>query len=268
MTISIPLIEVRNLSFSYGERLVLSDVSFSVAKGETWSVIGKNGAGKSTLIKCMAGLLAADRGSVFVNGADSARLKPRERAKTVSYVPQASGRSMAAYTVFDFVMLGRFPYQGVMAMATQADAKIVSDALRLTDVQMLGDRLLTTLSGGELQRVFLAGAVAQQSSILLLDEPATFLDPLHQQLVSDALSRIHSEFGTAIVTITHDVNTAITRFENVLALVDGGPFYAGPAKAFRTRCPEVLGEIFSIAFEQAIGKETRQTVMIPGKGAA
>jgi iron complex transport system ATP-binding protein len=260
--ISMPLIDVRSLCFSYREKNVLSDISFSIQSSETWSIIGPNGAGKSTLIKCIAGLAKPQSGIVLINGTDIAKINPRDRAKTISYVPQASNRNLAAYSVFDFVMLGRFPYQGLMAVSTSGDIEIVTDALKLTDVYDLRDRLLTSLSGGELQRVFLAGAVAQQSKILLLDEPSTFLDPLHQLLVSKTLERIHKEFGTVIITITHDVNAAITRFSNVLALVDKKMFYAGSAAIFRERCPKILTDVFGIVFGEATVKNASRVVMI------
>jgi iron complex transport system ATP-binding protein len=257
-----PLIDVRDLHFAYREKKVLSDISFSIQSGETWSIIGPNGAGKSTLIKCIAGLAKPQSGFVLINGVDITKINPRDRARTISYVPQASNRTLAAYSVFDFVMLGRFPYQGLMAVSTSEDIEIVTDALKLTDVYDVRDRLVTSLSGGELQRVFLAGAVAQQSKILLLDEPATFLDPLHQLLVSKTLSRIHQEFGTVIVTITHDVNAAIARFSNVLALVGKKTFYAGSSSIFRERCPQILRDVFGVSFEEATVKDASRVVMI------
>jgi iron complex transport system ATP-binding protein len=264
---STPLIDVRGLSFSYREKNVFSDVTFSIRSDETWSIIGPNGAGKSTLIKCIAGLAKPQSGLVLISGTDIAKINPRDRAKTISYVPQASNRSLAAYSVFDFVMLGRFPYQGLMAVPTSEDTRIVTEALKLTDVLDLRDRLLTSLSGGELQRVFLAGAVAQQSKILLLDEPASFLDPLHQLLVSKTLLRIHDEFGTVIVTITHDVNAAITRFSNVLALVDKKMFYAGSTAIFRERCPKILTDVFGVSFREAEVKNASRVVMISDEAA-
>jgi iron complex transport system ATP-binding protein len=256
-------IDLKNLSFAYGEKTVLKNITFSVANGETWSIIGKNGAGKSTLIKCIAGLLPVCPGSVFINGIDIGKLRPRDKAKIISYVPQAAMRNLAPYTVFDFVMLGRFPYQGIMAIPDKMDRQIVSEAIRLSDVEGLTERVMTTLSGGELQRVFLAGAVAQRTRILLLDEPSTFLDPLHQELMRKTLERIHSEFGTIIITITHDVNVAITNFAHILALSNSSLFFAGTVKQFTEKCPEVLEDIFSIRFEKADCETTGRTMIFP-----
>jgi iron complex transport system ATP-binding protein len=262
-----PIIQTKILSFSYREKTVLKDISVSISSGETWAIIWKNGVGKSTLIKCMAGLLPVRPESVFINGTDIERVRPRELAKVIAYVPQAATLGLAPYTVFDFVMLGRFPYQGLMAIPNQNDKHIVLEALRLADVENLGARLLTTLSGGEMQRVFLAGAVAQQSKILLLDEPSTFLDPLHQELMRKSLDRIHNEYGTVILTITHDANSAISQFGNILALNDGRLFFAGKTSDFKARCPAVLEEIFSIRFEQAQCVSSKRSIVVPGEMA-
>ncbi len=259
------IIEVRDLGYSFKERLVLKGISFSIRRGETWSVIGKNGAGKSTLIRCIAGLLNTSAGSVLIHGRDVAALKPRDRAKVLSYVPQAAARNLAPYSVLEFVMLGRFPYQGIMTIPSPEDRRIVREALALADIDAFRERLVTTLSGGELQRVFLAAAVAQQSNILLLDEPATFLDPLHQHLMTKTLQRIHEELGTIIITITHDVNAAIASFSNVLALVDGSLFFAGPVSDFRERCPGILNKIYSIPFEEARCACTNRLIVVSGE---
>jgi iron complex transport system ATP-binding protein len=260
-----PVIEIKNLSFSYAGRDVLSDISLSIGKDETWSFIGKNGAGKSTLIKCIAGLLPVKPGTVLINGIDILKSKPRDRAKIISYVPQAAGRTFPAYTVYDYVMLGRFPYRGLLAIPNNADRKAVMESLRLTDTIDLKDRFMTTLSGGELQRVFLAGAVSQQAEVLLLDEPATFLDPLHQEMIRKTLDKIHNEFGMTILTVTHDVNTAIVKNSNILALVNGKPFYAGATGAFLKQCPGILQEIFSIQFETADCVSSNRTIIVPGE---
>jgi iron complex transport system ATP-binding protein len=266
-TATSPIIKTDNLSYAYNEKAVLQNVSLSIEQDQTWSIIGKNGAGKSTLIKCIAGLLPIKPGTIFVNGTDILKMKPRERAKVISYVPQATGRAHAGYTVFDFVMLGRFPYQGLMAIPDENDRKIVFEALQLTDVSDLGGRYMTTLSGGELQRVFIAGAVAQQTKLMLLDEPATFLDPLHQELIRKTLDRIHNEFGTIIVTITHDANAAISRYNNILALVDGHQFFAGSTRIFKEKCPDVLEKIFSVRFEEAQCNSSKRKIIIPGETA-
>jgi iron complex transport system ATP-binding protein len=242
-------IKIDSLSFCYEKSMpVLAGVSFSINAGERWAIIGKNGCGKSTLLKCIGGLLRSTQGSVLIKNRSVASYHPLELAKLIAYVPQAIGRMQPPYSVADFVMLGRFPYQGFFALPVVEDRKIVIEALQLTDTDSLAERSMNTLSGGELQRVFLAAAVAQKSSILLLDEPMSFLDPLHQSMVQRSLDRIHDEYNTTIITVTHDVNLALHRYSHVCAIVKGKQYFAGTTQQFGENAHKLLEETYSIKF--------------------
>ena len=155
--------------------------------------------------------------------------------------------------------MGRFPYQGFLAAATEKDKQYVNEALELTDTATFADRPMNRLSGGELQRVLLAGAVSQRTEVLLLDEPATFLDPLHQELTHKTLDRIHGEYQCTIITITHDVNTALFRYRNVLALVNGSVYYTGTSENLLENYSNALKDIYGISFVKGD---------VPGKGRA
>ena len=245
------LIAVKSVSFQYlPETRIIENVSLAVEEREAWAIIGRNGMGKSTLLKCIGGLLHVKTGIVEIAGKPVAAYHPIELAKRIAYVPQAGGRALPPYTAKEFVMLGRFPYQGFFSLPSKSDKKTVEAALQLTDTETLADRLLPTLSGGELQRVFLASAVAQQTGILLLDEPMAFLDPAHQEMIQRSIDRIREEFGTTIIAVTHDINHALGRFSHVCGLVNGSPFFAGTSAAFKERAPELLLTIFSIAFSE------------------
>ena len=242
-------IKVSSISFHYaGNAPVLNNVSLEVQPKETWAIIGKNGSGKSTLLKCIGNLLQVKSGSISVEGKHITSYRPIELAKLVAYVPQAGNRSLPPCSVREFVMLGRFPYQGFFRLPGRKDTEIVESVLRLTDTLGLADRLLHTLSGGELQRVFLAAAVAQKTAILLLDEPMSFLDPLHQAMMQRSLDQIHDEFATTIVTVTHDVNQALNRFSHICALTEGTPYYIGTSERFKENTINLLQEIYSIKF--------------------
>lgn len=243
-------IKVDSLSFSYDRNAhVLADISLEIGVGERWAIIGKNGCGKSTLLKCMGSLLTPSRGGVAVTGKPVSSYRPLDLAKLIAYVPQAIGRSLPPYPVLDFVMLGRFPYQNFFALPTAEDRKTVREVLKLTDTDSLASRSMNTLSGGELQRVFLAAAVAQKSSILLLDEPMSFLDPLHQTLVQGSLDRIHDEFSTTIITVTHDVNLALNRYTHICAISEKGTlFFKGTAQEFKGKALQLLQEIYCLKF--------------------
>lgn len=173
-----------------------------------------------------------------------------ELAKKIAYVPQAGARALSSFLVSEFVMLGRFPYQGFFALPTKEDREIVNDALMLTDTESLSQRTMNTLSGGELQRVFLAAAVAQKTSLLLLDEPMSFLDPQHQELILRSLKRIHDEFHTTIVAVTHEVNLAVNRFSHMCALINGKKYFSGPVSLFSKEAVRHLEAIYSMTFHE------------------
>ncbi len=244
-------INVNAISFHYTENApVLKTVSFEVQEKERWAIIGKNGSGKSTLLKCIGNLLKVKSGSISVEGKPVTSYRFKELARLIAYVPQAGNRSLPPYSVREFVMLGRFPYQGFFGLPGLQDRKIAEAVLQLTDTDALADRLLHTLSGGELQRVFLAAAVAQKTGILLLDEPMSFLDPLHQAMMQRSLDRIQEEFAVTILTVTHDVNHALNRFSHICALTNGAPFYIGTTVRFKENARKLLQDIYSITFSE------------------
>ena len=166
-------------------------------------------------------------------------------------------------TFYDYVMMGRFPYQGFMTSATPKDRKYVREALELTDTASFADRPVNQLSGGELQRVLLAGAVSQRTKVLLLDEPATFLDPLHQELIHQTLQRIHQEYQCTIITITHDINTALFHYKNVLALVDGSIYYQGSSDKLLEDYSSALKDIYDISFVKGMCSGRNRIFVMP-----
>jgi iron complex transport system ATP-binding protein len=259
------MIQIDNLTFGYTDAAVLKDISLSIAAGERWAVIGRNGVGKSTLIRCIAGLVQGDSGTVKVREKDVAAYSPRARARIIAYVPQAQGLRIP-FTVYEYVMMGRFPYQGFMASASDEDVRFVNETLALTDTVSLKDRPMHTLSGGEQQRVLLAGAVSQHTEILLLDEPATFLDPLHQELIQQTLDRIHKEYHCTILTVTHDINNALYRYDNICALVEGRVYYAGTAVQLLQQYTTALKDIYGIPFVIGSIEGNSRTFVLPVSG--
>ncbi len=255
------MIKVENLTFAYTDKTVLRDITLSIGSGERWAVIGKNGVGKSTLIRCIAGLERGNAGTISINGKDVFSYLPRTRAQIISYVPQAQGM-IIPFTVYDYVMMGRFPYRGFLASASDSDRQFVSEALELTDTTSLKARPMNTLSGGELQRVLLAGAVSQRTDILLLDEPTTFLDPQHQELIQQTLERIHNEYHSTIVTVTHDINNALYRYDFICALVDGSVYYAGATEQVLNDT-SALKDVYGIPFITGTCKNSDRTFVLP-----
>lgn len=238
---------------------VLRGVDLCVDAGQRWAVIGRNGAGKSTFIKVIAGLLRPVEGHVLINGRSVREYPARRRAREIAYVPQKP-EGIIPYTVQDFVMLGRYSLIGLFGMPGDNDKRAVDGALDSCDVLELRRRMMTTLSGGEVQRVLLAGALAQEAPLLLLDEPTTFLDPAHERLFFRALHSAHRERNLTTVMVTHDINTALASCTHILALLDGEVHFAGEASRFRQLCPEVLREIYGISFATYAGGQGRLSV--------
>ncbi|GBU21995.1 putative siderophore transport system ATP-binding protein YusV [Fibrobacteres bacterium R8-0-B4] len=243
-------INVENLSFSYSGKSVIEDIAFTADTGETWAVIGRNGAGKSTLIKCLCGLLSPVGGTVSIDGVDISKMPPKESAKKIAYVPQGTNRPMPPFTVREYVGMALFPYNtGFMARLSPDNEKCIDEALALTDADHIASRYMNTLSGGEFQTALIAGAVAQSTPFLLLDEPTTHLDPFHQKNIRQVIERIHKERGTAVITVTHDVNFAMSTHQNILAIVNGKIFFNGSIDNFCVNAVDNLEKIFSIRFK-------------------
>ncbi len=234
-------IEVREISFRYGERTTLRGVSLEVRQGEVMGLLGPNGAGKSTLLKCIAGLLRPAEGTVHIGGREVTRIRPLERARLIGYVPQGSPDGFP-FTVFETVLLGRIPHMGFSP--GEEDLKAAAEAISLLELQEFAARRITELSGGERQRVLLAQALARGPEVLLLDEPTANLD-LRGQLESLALmSEVARERGIATVVVLHDVNLA-ARFSHRLAILDRGRiFAAGEPRTVLT--PTTVREVYHV----------------------
>jgi iron complex transport system ATP-binding protein len=193
-------IELRDLKRDFGATQALKGVSLEVKERELFALLGPDGAGKSTLIKTMAGLIKPSSGYITVNGCDIRRYSSRKRARAISYMPQKPD-GLIPYTVYDYVMLGRYSMMGLMGVPSEEDREAAAEAIEICHIKHLENRIMSTLSGGELQRALLAGAVAQSAPVLLLDEPTTFLDPAHERLFFEALSRLSRKRELTIVRL-------------------------------------------------------------------
>lgn len=262
-------LQINNLSFRYApDKQVIDNLSVAIKKNEKWAIIGKNGSGKSTLIRCLARLEVVDRGVVAIEGKDLHDYTSKELARICAYVPQATLRIPPNFTVVEYVLMGRYPYCGFPIRYQTEDRKIAAEAMELTDTTPFADRSMKTLSGGELQRVFIAGAVAQRTGMMLLDEPVSFLDPMHQEMIHATLDRVHREFGTTLVTVTHDINAALQRSTHVLALVAGKVAFSGTTERFREDAARLLQGVYGIGFEMIRGGADKRLFFVPRTEAA
>jgi iron complex transport system ATP-binding protein len=220
------MFELQSISVNYGRRRVLQDISLGVEPGKITVLIGPNGAGKSTLIRAASGVQPLSGGRVCIAGEDLKSMTSLQRARKVGVVPQARNLP-AAFSVYEAVLLGRTPYLGWGGQACDDDHERVSRALERTQLLALAGRRVGELSGGEQQRVLLARALAQDTPILLLDEPTTHLDLQHQSSLLNLVRSLADEAGKTILMALHDLNLAGLYADRVVILVDGRIQHAG-----------------------------------------
>lgn len=213
------MLEVRDISVSYGERAVLRDVSFELREGQTIALLGANGAGKTTLIKALNRSIAVSGDEILLDGRKLTDLSRREIAKNIAVVAQEN-ETRFPVTVLEFVLAGRFAQGGAFGWETGEDIELARAALVDCDLDGYESRLMNELSGGERQRVVLARATATNARILLLDEPTANLDLAHQAMMF-RLVRRRCEQGAAAVVITHDLNLAAEFADEVIMLQEG-----------------------------------------------
>jgi len=214
------LLEIKDLAAGYGEGFVLHDISLAVGEGEFVAVLGKNGAGKSTLVKAVQNLLPNVRGSVLCGGEDVFRMGPRRVAARIAYVPQLA-EPVFEYAIQEIVLMGRFARQGRLERASAADEAAVAEAIRLADLEALRGKKLAQLSGGERQRAFIARALAQDTPLLLLDEPSLHLDIGYQVEIYGILKSLQKSKGKTVVAAEHNINLAAAYAERLVFLKDG-----------------------------------------------
>lgn len=218
-------VEVKGLSFSYGARAVLHDVSFTARQGRLLSVLGPNGVGKSTLFRCILGLLKGYTGEILVDGADPKALSVRELARRVAYIPQSSYPAFS-YSVHDMVLMGTQSRSSPFAPPGREGERLTAEALARLGIEDLAHRAYTRLSGGERQLVLIARALAQQSPILLMDEPTANLDYGNQMRVLSKVRALAQE-GYAIIQSTHNPEQAYLFSHEILAMKGGSVLALG-----------------------------------------
>jgi len=219
-------LSVEALRLGYGDRTVVDDLDLAIPPGRVTAIVGANACGKSTLLRSMARLLAPRAGQVVLDGHDLHRLPTRDVARTLGLLPQ-SPLAPEGIAVGDLVGRGRQPHQRMFARWSTGDDEAVTAALEATGTLDLVDRSVDELSGGQRQRVWIAMALAQQTNLLLLDEPTTYLDVSHQIDVLDLLTDLNRNRGTTIVMVLHDLNLAARYADHLVALADGRLHAAG-----------------------------------------
>jgi iron complex transport system ATP-binding protein len=252
------IIKVEKLSFSYTRGLLLKDISFELPPGAFLAIAGPNGAGKTTLLNLLCGLLRPDSGVITVDGVNIAAYSVKKLACKIAVVRQEFIPAFD-FTVAQIVSMGRTPYIGTFGFESKSDSQIVEQALIATDTIQFALRAVGKLSGGERQRVFIARALAQQTPVLLLDEPTSFLDLKHQVRIYDLLKKMQLEKGKTIISITHDINLALQYADVALLLSAEGGYQFG--RAGDVLSEEQIAKVFSVKI--AAGTIGREKIFMP-----
>nr|WP_197982400.1 ABC transporter ATP-binding protein [Frigoribacterium sp. CFBP 13707] len=253
-------LDAEHLTLGYGELTVVDDLSLVVPPGRITAIVGANACGKSTLLRSMSRLLKPRSGQVVLDGREVHRTPARQLARTLGLLPQ-SPVAPEGITVADLVGRGRHPHQGLLSRWSSDDDRAVAEALEATETTALADRSVDELSGGQRQRVWIAMALAQQTDVLLLDEPTTFLDVSHQVEVLDLLTDLNRRRGTTIVMVLHDLNLAARYADHLVALAAGRVHAAGaPAEVLTEDC---VRAVFGLDSRVVADPTTGAPMMLP-----
>jgi iron complex transport system ATP-binding protein len=253
-------LSARGVTLGYGDRAVVDALSCEVPDGQVTLIVGANACGKSTLLRGLARLLRPSSGTVLLDGHAIASLPSKQVARILGLLPQ-NPVTPEGVTVVDLVGRGRHPHQGAFRRWSAEDEQAVAEALELTDTLDLADRLVDELSGGQRQRVWIAMALAQQTDLLLLDEPTTYLDVAHQVEVLDLLADLNETKGTTIVMVLHDLNLAARYADYLIAMNEGQIAAAGAPGAVITE--DCVRTVFGMESQVVDDPVTGTPMVIP-----
>lgn len=254
-------LRAENLTLSYDQRTVATDLAVDIPDHSFTVIIGPNACGKSTLLTALARMLKPRTGQVYLDGRAIGSYRSREVARRLGLLPQSS-TAPGGITVGDLVARGRYPHQGMLKQWSADDEAAVVEAMRQTGVLELADRPVDDLSGGQRQRVWLSMVLAQQTSILLLDEPTTFLDIAHQVEVLDLCAELHAREGHTIVAVLHDLNQAC-RYATHLIVMRPGGVIAAEGDPATVMTAELVEDVFGLPCRIIDDPETGTPLMVP-----
>jgi iron complex transport system ATP-binding protein len=250
---------VNHLDFSYSA-FALNDVSVSIERGSLAGLLGPNGCGKTTLLKLLSGVLRPQRGEVTLDGRPLRSIARRELARHVAVVPQETHPAFD-YSVMEMVLMGRHPHLGAFQLEGPADLTIARDAMEATGTLHLADRPYMTLSGGEKQRVVIAGALTQSPDVLLLDEPTASLDLGYQLEVAGLLGRLNRERAVTMVLATHDLNLAASLCDTLVLMREGRVLLQGPTREVLTGA--TVKQLYDVDADVAFHERAGHLTVVP-----
>ncbi|MEU7720128.1 ABC transporter ATP-binding protein [Streptomyces tibetensis] len=253
-------LSAENVTLAYDQRVIAEQLSVEIPDQSFTVIVGPNACGKSTLLRALSRMLKPSEGRVLLDGNVIQSMPAKKVARTLGLLPQSSV-APDGITVADLVGRGRYPHQGILRQWSTEDERIVQESMRRTGVAELGDRYVDELSGGQRQRVWIAMALAQQTPLLLLDEPTTYLDIQHQIDVLDLCAELHEEQGRTLVAVLHDLNHAARYATHLIALREGRVIAEGAPKDIVTA--ELVEEVFGLRCQVIDDPETGTPLVVP-----
>ncbi|MEK4851891.1 ABC transporter ATP-binding protein [Paenibacillus sp. FSL H7-0756] len=258
-------LNTEQLSIGYAETMIVKGLNLSLPTGKITALVGANGSGKSTILKTMARIMKPKSGNVMLDGKSIHNLSTKEVARQLAILPQ-NPTAPDGLTVSELVGYGRYPHQKGFGSLTPEDRSIIAGAIALTGMNEFRDRPIDRLSGGQRQRAWIAMALAQQTDILFLDEPTTFLDMAHQLEVLQLLQKLNEQEGRTIIMVVHDLNHASRYAQHMVAIKSGNVISEGAPNEVMT--PAVLREVFGIEADIVPDPRTGVPLCLPYELAA
>jgi len=252
------LINCSEIGFSYNGTSVLNAINLSVEPGQMLGILGANGAGKSTLLKILCGVLKPKSGKTLFNKMELSKMNRREVAKGIAYIPQDPMFAFP-FTVREVVLMGRAPYIGQFEFEREADTEIAKNALETVGISHLKNRLINEISSGERQLVSIARGLVQEPEIMILDEPATYLDVKHRTEIMNILKQLKEKKGISIIAATHDIFSSLFYFDEIIILKDGSILAEG--KTDQVVNSEILSSAYDI--DVVVKKENGKVFVFP-----
>ncbi|MFF8486253.1 ABC transporter ATP-binding protein [Streptomyces antibioticus] len=253
-------LSAENVTLAYDQRVIAEQLSVQIPDNSFTVIVGPNACGKSTLLRALSRMLKPSRGRVLLDGQVIQSMPAKKVARTLGLLPQSSV-APDGITVADLVGRGRYPHQGILRQWSAEDERVVQESMARTGVAELGDRYVDELSGGQRQRVWIAMALAQQTPLLLLDEPTTYLDIQHQIDVLDLCAELHEEHGRTLVAVLHDLNHAARYATHLIALKGGEVIAQGAPNDIVTA--ELVEQVFGLRCQVIEDPETGTPLVVP-----
>ena len=253
------MIRINNLCFSF-EHEVLKDININIERGKFYTILGPNGSGKTTLLRILSKSLQMEKGDIFLDGINVAQIKPTLLAKKMAVVPQSTEIEFD-FSVQDIVLMGRTPHITRFSSESEKDIKIAINAMKCTNTLQLKNKSINKLSGGEKQRVVVARAIAQDTEIILLDEPISHLDIHHQIEIMNQLRQLNKNKNITIVAVLHDLNIAAAYADHMILMHDGGVYSEGTPVEVLTE--DIIKQVYGLEVYITKNPKTGKTFIMP-----